>query len=160
MGLVVRLQAEVVSDTRLGLGRVPDVATAVGHSIVLGRSQLVAQVCEDRGLVFLDLRSSLDPAQSLLLSLGHRPVLAGISSFTRLGAVHARCWGLAFGVGKLPDHAVVRFESGRLRYETRAESAVRRLSRDCWVADAEGVFSRAVLLVDGEHARVPLTEQR
>jgi len=121
---------------------------------------LVAQVREDRGLLFLDLRSSLDPAQSFLLSVGHRPVLAGISSFTRLGAVHARCWGLAFGVGKLPDDAVVRFESGTLRYETTAESAVLRLSRDCWVADAEGVFTRAVLLVGGEHVRVPLTEQR
>jgi len=92
--------------------------------------------------------------------VGHRPVLAGISSFTRLGAVHARCWGLAFGVGKLPDDAVVRFESGTLRYETTAESAVLRLARDCWVADAEGVFTRAVLLVGGEHVRVPLTEQR
>lgn len=67
---------------------------------------------------------------------------------------------MAFGVGKLPDDAVVRFESGTLRYETTAESAVHRLVRDCWVADAEGVFTRSVLCAGGEQVRVPLTEQR
>ncbi len=157
---MVRLQTEVVSDARFVLGRVPDMATDVGQVAVLGRSQLVVQVCVDRGLLFLDVRSRLDPAQSFLLSVGHRPILAGISSFTRLGAVHARCWGLAFGVGRLPDDAVIRFESGTLRYETTAESGVHRLARDCWVADAEGVFTRAVLRVGDEQVRVPLTEQR
>lgn len=107
----------------------------------------------------MGLRSSLDPAPSLLLFWVTRR-FGGISSFTRPGAVHARCWGLACGVGKLPKHAVMRFESEKLRYETTAQSAVPGLSRYRWVADAEGVFTRAVLLVDAEHVRVPLTEQR
>jgi hypothetical protein len=36
-------------------------------------------------------------------------------------------------------------------------AAVHRLALDCWVADAEGVFRDAVLLVDGrEEARTRL----
>ncbi len=148
-----------MSDVRFGQGHVPDVATVVGPSIVLGRSQLVVKVREDRGLVFLDVRSRVDPAQSFLLSVACRPVLAGLSSFTRLGAVHARCWGLAFGVGKLPKDSAVHFDSGTLRHPTAAQSAVRRLPRDCWVADAVGVFASVALLVDGERVCVRPTEQ-
>lgn len=129
---------------RFGSG--PAVATADCSEVVLTRSRLFVEVRVDRGLVFLDIRSRLDPTQSFLVSLGHRPVLSGLTSFTRVGGLHALYWGLAFGVGAVPDDAVVRFESGTLRHPHSARSAVRRLSGECWVADAPGVFARATLL--------------
>ncbi len=108
-------------------------------------------------MVFLQAYSPSDSTRSFLLSLTHRPVVEGISSLTALGRLHATCWGLAFGVGSLAPGAHVRFESDTLRHSTTAVCAVQRLALDCWVADAEGVFRSAVLLVDGrERARTRL----
>lgn len=118
---------------------------------------LVVRAVEEHGTLFLEAHHCSDPTRSFLLALTHRPVVEGISSFTSLGRWHATCWGLAFGVGSLPPDAHVRFESGTLRYATTAVGGVRRLAHDCWVADAEGVFRSAVLVVDErERARTRL----
>src|SRR5689334_14610774 len=140
-------------------GGLPDTAHSAGCSVLLPSSQVVVRVVEDRGSVFLDVHSRLDSASSCLLGLSHRPVLEGLASFTPIGRWHALCWGLAFGTGRLPERALVHFESGTLRHPRSAVAAVCRLGHDCWVADAEGVFSTAVLLVAGhEVARTILAQ--
>lgn len=149
-----------MSDARAARQSRSQLPTVVGRSVLLRRSQLLVHLREDRGLVFLEARSRVEPAQWYLLSLVHRPVLAGLTSITRLGAMHALCWGLAFGVGPVPEDAMVRFESGTLRHATTVDSAVQRLTDDCWVADARGVLTRATLLAgDRDDVRVRLAEQ-
>lgn len=146
-------------DALSGVGRVPGLIPADQLPVLLGRSWLAVRVREDSGLAFMEIRSRIDPSQSLLLPVGHRPALAAVTSFTRLSALHALCWGLAFGVGVLADDAVVRFESGTLRHRTVADATMHRLPGDWWVADAEGVFAEATLLAgDREQVRVALME--
>jgi hypothetical protein len=125
-------------------------ATSARRQVTLVPSILVVEAIEEDRLLFLEVRSRVDPTQALLLAVSHRPVLAGIASFTALGRVHAMCWALAFGVGNLPEGAQVRFESGTLRHARTAVSAVHRMAHQCWVADAEGVFTRVALVIGGE----------
>jgi len=118
---------------------------------------VVVELRRDRGLPFLDVRSRVDANQSLLLPLGHRPTVSGLSLHTRLGRVHALYWGLAYGSGQLPGPALVRFESGTLRYRTAVDAQPHQLDGQYWVVAAEGVFATATLVVgDHETERVRL----
>ena len=151
------MQADAVSGQPLHFGSSTQAAGWRGPAVALSSAGLVVRAVVDRDMVFLEAYHPSDPTRSFLLALTHRPVVEGISSFSPLGRWHARCWGLAFGVGSLPPDAHVRFESGTLRYATAAVCAVPRLPLDCWVADAEGVFRSAVLVVhDQERARTRL----
>lgn len=110
------------------------------------------------GLAFLDVRSHVDSAQGFLLPVSHRPVLAGLSSFTRWGRLHAVYWALAYGLGEIPE--VVRFEASTLRYRRSVEVRPDPVGGDCWVAAADGVFGSAALLTGGyETHRVPLADR-
>ena len=104
---------------------------------------------DDRELTHVEVRDRLEPRQPLLLALGHRPVLEGIASRTRIGRVRALCWGLAFGVGELPPEAVVGFESCTLRFCTAAAARVSRLDGpSCggrWRACGGGAAGRRLL---------------
>ena len=118
--------------------------------MALAAGGLVVTALEDEGVVFVEGRDRLDSRTAFLVGVTHRPVVEGFSSFTRLGRVHARCWAVAFGVGQLAQSACVRFEAGTLRHATAAEAAIHGLPHDCWFTAAEGVFTTAALLVDGE----------
>ncbi len=66
----------------------------VGSQVVLSRSRLTVRLRNEGEPPYLEVRSRLDPRQSCLVPLGHRPVLEGLSLLTRIGRVHALCWGL------------------------------------------------------------------
>jgi len=132
---------------------------AVGSPVALSRSRLTVRVHEEREPPYLEVRSRLDPRQSFVVSLGHRPVLEGLSGCTSIGRVHAICWGLAFGAVEPPAGAVVRFGSETLRFRSSAEAGVTRLAGPYWVADVEGVFRGATLVVaDREVCSMPLAD--
>ena len=157
LGMLQPPQTAQVSNSWVGQGTTRAARVEAGPAVGLVRSRLRVQSYEDRGVVFLDVQSDLDPRQSFLLPLAHRPVLAGVASFTPVGRMHAVCWALAYGVGVVPVDAFVRFGSDRLRYATTLTSAVHQLAPGCWVADAVGVFNTAVLVAGSEQARVCLT---
>lgn len=124
--------------------------TAAGsRPLVVSRARLLVEVCHDRGLRFLSVRSKVAD-QSFLLPLGHRPALAGLSMVSRLGRLSGLCWALAYGVGELPACARVRFATDTLRYRRCCEVPALRLDDQVWVSDAEGLFSNATLLAGGD----------
>ncbi len=130
---------------RIGHGAWPpsDVDGTVDQ-VGVSRTGLVVRLCCNGNLEFLDVRSVVDRAQGFLLPVGHRPALAGLASYTRLGRIRAVFWGLAYGFGAPPDH--VRFEAATLRFCRSVDVVPRRLSPDYWIAGAEGVFASAALL--------------
>lgn len=137
----------------------PHVSVVVRGSVHLVRSRLSVQLSEQGDLRFLEVHSRLDPEQCLLLPIGHRPELAGLSMYTRLGWIHSICWGLAYGFGELGEQAVARFRTDTLRYRVSVDARPRRLGDDLWLADVEGVFDSVALLVgDRTVRRAPLAE--
>lgn len=132
----------------------------VAARVALKATGLVVELRQDGDLQFLDVQSRIDPRQDFLLPVPPRPAFAGLSMHTRMGRLHAVCWGLVYGSSPLPDAGRVRFEADTLRYRQVAEVPVHRVSERCWVAGAEGVFSTAVLLTpDIEVGRVRLTSR-
>jgi len=135
-----------------------DAGGAVAGRVVLARARLAVELRLSGGLAFLDVCSGVDSAQGFLLPVSHRPVLAGVSSYTRLGRLHAVYWALAYGIGEIPE--VVRFEAATLRYRRSVEVRPDLMGGDCWVAAADGVFGSAALLTAGcETHRVPLADR-
>ncbi|MGZ6793381.1 MAG: hypothetical protein ACXVFV_10550 [Mycobacteriales bacterium] len=115
----------------------------------LPSSRLVVELHEGGPLDHLDVRSAVDPAQALLLPLPVPPAIDGISLETRLSRLYALPWALAYGRGVLPAGAVVAFSTGSLRFRRTVRSTPVQLSQGCWVADAEGLFATAAVVVDG-----------
>ena len=99
---------------------------------VSGRCGLVGRVRDGRGLACVEVRRRLAPDRSLLVALGHGPVLEGVSRCTSIGRVHVLVLGPAFGVGQLPPEAVVRFVSGMRRFWTAAHVRVSPPGRALW----------------------------
>lgn len=112
---------------------------------VLARQQLravglAAELRSQDGVDYLLLRSTVDPGQLLLLSLQPTAPPGGISSFTRLGRLHARYWAISYGAGPGPD--TVHFVGAGIRF--RRESTARPVPLGgYWAAAAEGVFATA-----------------
>lgn len=155
-------QPDSPADVQPAIG--PQTATEVPAGatppLVLQRAHLALELKQDGGLRYLLARSTVDPMQSLLLPLSDDVVCTGLSLFTRLGRMHSLCWGLAYGVGSLPDDVVVEFASGTLRYRQSAEVTPLRLGDDVWVADAEGVFSSVTMFCgDVELHRAALADR-
>ena len=141
--------------TPFGGSPAPDLDAARGG---LAQARLVVELRQVGGSAFLAVRSRVDPAQDFLLPVAHRPVLAGLSSYTRLGRWHAVYWAFAYGLGRVPQK--VRFEAATLRYQRSVEVRPDPVGGDCWVAAAEGVFGSAALLAGGrETCRVPLADR-
>lgn len=118
---------------------------------------LTARVWRDGPLLYLDLRSRIDPRQSFLLPVGHAPVIAGMALWTPLGRIHALYWGLAYGRGELPAGSTVRFDADGPCAHRSVVAAVVSLGDGGWVAAAEGVFAAATV-VSGDGVDVARTD--
>jgi hypothetical protein len=132
----------------------------VTGQIKLAAARLVVELHQDGELLFLDVRSVLDPRQAFLLPLPAPPAIDGLGLFTRLGRLHALPWGLAYGAGTLPAGAVVSFSSDTLRFRRSATASPVQLGELAWAAVAEGDFRTAATVVNGvETARVVLADR-
>ena len=132
----------------------------VDRRVRLTVSRLIVELIEDQSPKTLAVRSLLDPTQSFLLPVPAPPAIDGIAMFTRLGRLHSLDWALAYGAGTLSPDCVVTFSSASLRFRSTTTAPPIQLGPDCWVADAEGVFSSAATVTAGvETARVVLTDQ-
>ncbi len=127
-----------------GPSPVGGISGSVG-SVLLPTAHLVVELHRQAGVEFLHVQSLVDPAQNFLLPVAHRPALAGLSGFTKVGRVHAVYWALAYGLGEPPDG--VHFESGALRYRREVVVTPNPIIDDCWVAAGGGVFTTAMALV-------------
>lgn len=117
--------------------------------VQLPSSRLLVTLHEGGPLEYLDVRSTVDPAQALLLPLPVPPAIDGISLETRLSRLYALPWALAYGRGVLPAGASVAFSTGTVRFRRTVRSSPVQLGQGCWVADVEGLFATAAVVVDG-----------
>jgi hypothetical protein len=115
----------------------------------LPSSRLLVDLHEEAPFGYLDVRSLVDPRQALLLPLPVPPAIDGISLASRLSRLYSLPWALAFGSTVLPTGAVVTFSTNNLRFRRTVRSTPVQLSEHCWVADVEGLFATAAVVVDG-----------
>jgi hypothetical protein len=116
----------------------------------LTRARSVAELVDDRGVRYLEIRSRIDAAQHLVLPLPPPGGLAGLALSTRSGRFTDLPWGLVYGSGSVPDDARVRFSTAGLRWRRTVDVLPQRLAHDCWVADAEGAFASSAVVQDEE----------
>jgi hypothetical protein len=129
-------------------------------AVSLPRAKLIALVRENDGVRYLDVRSRIDPEQSLLLPLPASPLIAGVGLITPLSLLCDLPWALAYGSGPLAAGCVIRFESDSLRFRRAVQVTPRRLDEHCWVADVRGVFTTVATVVGGvESCRVLLANR-
>lgn len=133
----------------------------VSFGVALDAVPLTVQLRRAGVVLYLDVRSPIDPSQTFLLSLGCEPLFAGIAWWTPLGRIHALYWGLVYGRGELPAGSVVRFDAFGPCAHAAAVVAPVPLGEGCWVATAEGVFTGAAVVSGSgdEVARTALSER-
>jgi hypothetical protein len=120
---------------------------------------LLVQVTHGSAGRCLDVSSLVDRRHTFLLPVPPGSGLDGLSLASRLGRMHAVEWGLAYGSIRLPSGASVTFSPGTLRFCRTVEVAPVVLAEDCWLAEAEGLFTTAAVVVDGvETARTALMD--
>jgi hypothetical protein len=123
-------------------------------------SRLLVHATYVSGGVRLDVSSLVDPRHTFLLPVPASPALDGLSLASRLGHMYAVEWGVVYGSGRLPPDALVTFSTGTLRFRRTVSVAPLRLAEDCWLAEAEGLFTTAAVVVDGvETARTALMDR-
>lgn len=120
----------------------------------LAHSRLQIELVDDS---VLHVRSLVDRAQVLVLPLPPAPGIDGVARASRLSRLHALTWGLVYGSTTLPTRATVIFSTSSIRFRSTVTAQMTQLGDHVWVADAEGDFSTAALVVDGvETARTVL----
>jgi hypothetical protein len=120
------------------------------------RSRLLVELVDDE---LLNIRSLMDPRQAYLVSLPAAPAIDGLARATPLSRLCTLTWGIAFGSTSLPPQATVRFAMSSVRYRRSVVAVPQLLGKHAWIADAEGDFNTATLVVDGvETARTALSQ--